>query len=301
MCKRFVYSLFFVLMLSLVGSASAGVLYSDTFNRPDNSTVGTNDNGLGGIISVPWVELETAATTHQVSDNTLVVGGGSGHSYIDHKFTGAELLTPFTIEFDVVPNPDDTSDHWFAIELGAGPESFTAGMDLTQNSVTFGLLIRPRKNFVVWDNGVNAGSNNSAVVDNSSNPAPVRLQIDSPNGYSNGSTATIQLWINDVLVENFAGGISFDFTWQGHTDGLYISIENHQGTREGIDNLVISSPFSPTQAFEPSPASESADVPRDVVLNWPVRFVVEPIARFARLTGGRTPRTETEERRYRER
>jgi hypothetical protein len=128
--------------------------------------------------------------------------------------------------------------------------------------------MRPQNNFVVWDNGANAGSNNSDVIDNSSSPAPVKFQIDSPDGYSDGNTATIQLWINGVLVENFAGGSSYDFTWQGHTDGLYISIENHLGTREGIDNLVISSPFSPTQAFDPSPAGEAADLPRDVVLNW---------------------------------
>ncbi len=87
MCKRLVHAIPFVLMLSLVGSASAAVLYSDTFNRPDSPTLGTNDNALGGIISAPWVEVETAATNHQISDNTLAMSGNNANSYIDHKFT----------------------------------------------------------------------------------------------------------------------------------------------------------------------------------------------------------------------
>lgn len=54
MCKRLICSIPFVLVLSLVGSASAAVLYSDTFDRPDSSSVGTNDNALGGVVSAPW-------------------------------------------------------------------------------------------------------------------------------------------------------------------------------------------------------------------------------------------------------
>ncbi|UCE49450.1 MAG: LamG domain-containing protein [Phycisphaerales bacterium] len=268
MFRRSIYSIFFVLTLGLLGSASAAVLYSDTFDRADGNTVGTNDNGLGGIISAPWIEVESTATNHGISASTLTMAGGNGNSYIDHKFTGDELLTSFTIEFDVAQNPHETADHWFALELAPAPESFTTGIDVNQNRVTFGFLMRPGTNFVVWDNGVNAGTNNRELIDNSAGPAPVKLQIDSPDGYNDGNTATIQLWINNVLVQNFGGGSAFDFTWQGHSDGLYISIENHLGTREGIDNLVISSPLSPTQAFDPSPAAEATDVPRDVVLNW---------------------------------
>ena len=268
MCKRLVYSIPFVLMLSIVGNASAAVLYSDSFNRPDSDTLGTNDNGLGGIIFAPWVEVETAATVHQISGNALIMAGGNGNSYIDHKFTGAELVNSFTLEFDVVVNTRETADHWMAIEFAPAPESFTRSVDVNQNRVTFGLLIRPQANFVLWDSSVNSGVNASDRIDNSSNPASIKLQIDSPDGYSDGDTATIQMWINDVLVENFGGGSSLDFTWQDHTDGLYISIENHLGIREGIDNLVISSAFSPRQAFAPRPVEEATDILRDVVIEW---------------------------------
>ncbi len=269
MCKRLVYSISFVLVLGLVGSASAAVLYSDTFDRPDSFTVGTNDNALGGVISAPWVEVEGAETEHQIRGNALVMTAGAGNSYIGHKFTGAELLTTFTIEFDVMPSAR-VSGAWFAIEFTPA-ESFTTSIDLLQSRVTLALLMRPQSNFVVWDNGANVGSNSSAVIDNSSDPARIRLQIDSPDGYSDGNTATIQMWINDVLVENFAGGSSYDFTWEGHTDGLYISFENQNPLDKTVDNLVISSPFSPTQAFDPSPANEATDVPRDVILNWTPR------------------------------
>jgi len=49
---------------------------------------------------------------------------------------------------------------------------------------------------------------------------------------------------------------------------LYISIENNQGTREGIDNLVISSPLSVKKAINPSPENEVTDVLREVVFSW---------------------------------
>ena len=266
MCRRLICLVSFVLVLGLVGSASAAVLYSDSFDRPDSYTVGTNDNALGGIVSAPWVEVEGAETQHQIRGNALVMTAGAGNSYIGHKFTGAELLTTFTIEFDVMPSAR-VSGAWFAIEF-APAESFTTSIDLTQSRVTLALLMRPQSNFVVWDNGANVGTNSRNLIDNSSDPARIRLQIDSPDGYSDGDTATIRMWINDVLVENFGGGSSYEFTWQGHTDGLYISFENQNPLDKTVDNLVIYSPFSPTKAFDPSPANEATDVRRDAILGW---------------------------------
>ncbi len=204
MFKRLVCSILLVLMLSLVGSASAAVLYSDTFDRPDSPAVGTNDNALGGVVSAPWVEVEGAQTEQQLRGNALVMTAGAGNSYIGHKFTGAELSTSFTIEFDVMPSVR-ISGAWFAIEF-APAESFTTSIDLLQSRVTLALLMRPQANFVVWDNSTNVGTNTGDAIDNSSNPVRIRLQIDSPDGYSDGNTATIQMWIDDVLVENFGGG-----------------------------------------------------------------------------------------------
>lgn len=182
------------------------------------------------------------------------------------SYTGAELSTSFTIEFDVMPSAR-ISGAWFAIEF-APEESFTTVIDLLQPRVTLALLMRPQANFVVWDSSVNVGVNASDTIDNSSNPVRIRLQIDSPDGYSDGNTATIQMWIDDVLVENFGGRSSYEFTWEGHTDSLYISFENNNALDKTVDNLVISSSFRPTQAFDPNPASEAADVPRDSVLSW---------------------------------
>jgi len=255
------------LVLGLVGSTPAAILYSDSFDRADSFILGTNDNALGGIVSAPWVEVQSDEAQHQIRGNALVMIAGAGNSYIGHKFTGAELLTTFTIEFDVMPSARITGA-WFAIEFVPGPESFTTGIDVNQGRVTFGLLMRPQTNFVVWDNGTNVGVNNSSVIDNSSNPVPVRLQIDSPDGYSDGDTATIRLWINNILVEDFAGSSSYEFTWEGHSDGLYISFENNNPLDKTVDNLVISSPFSPTKAFDPSIADEATDVPRDAIIGW---------------------------------
>jgi hypothetical protein len=104
MRKKLACSILLVLVLGLVGNASAAVLYSDSFDRPDSSSLGTNDNALGGIVTAPWVEVEGAETQHQLRGNALVMTAGAGNSYIGHKFTGAELSTSFTIEFDVMPS-----------------------------------------------------------------------------------------------------------------------------------------------------------------------------------------------------
>ena len=265
MCRRLICLVSFVSVLGLVGSASAAVLYSDSFDRADSPTVGTNDNALGGVISASWVELEGGVETQiQISGNALV-WEGAGYSCIDHKFTGAELLTSFTVDFDVMPCP--STSNWFSINFAPAPGA-TA---VNAASTTLGLLFRPGANWVIWDNATRVSAGGGPIVDNSLNPVPVRIQIDSPDGYNDGDTATVQLWVGGIIHENIdgAGGSSYDFAWDGHTDGLYILFQNQPTPpNKSIDNLVISSPFSPTQAFDPSPAGEAVDVPREVVLNW---------------------------------
>jgi len=271
-----------VLVLGLAGPVSAAVIYSDSFDRPDSSDLGTNDNALGGIITALWVDAEVDATHHQIADGALIVGGGAGtnaNSTIDHKFTAAELLTSFSVEFDVVPTPPDSHDRWFAIEFAATPASFTTGNNVNQTNMTFGFLMRPRESFIIWDGTLRVGLNDSHIIDNASGPARVRLQIDSPNGYSDGSSATARVYINDVLVEDLFGDDgTYTFTWQGHDDGLYISIEHHHATREGIDNLVVYDALGPDPAYlpaTPSPKDACVDVQRNVVLTWqPGEFAV---------------------------
>ncbi|MCH8194234.1 MAG: hypothetical protein IIA65_09500, partial [Planctomycetes bacterium] len=267
--KKLICLASFVLILGLVGSASAAALYSDSFDRPDSDTLGTNDNALGGIVSAPWVEVEDDGTQIQISGNAFVAEGGHPNGYIDHKFTSAELTTSFTLEFDVMPRPQ--SNEWFALEFGSGPASFTTGLDVNQNRMTFGFLMRPQISFIIWDGTTRVGLNNANIIDNSTNPARVKLEFDSPDGYSDGNTATLRVWINDVSVESLLPGIgdSYDFEWDNHTDGLYISFESNGTLQKLVDNVVISSPFaSLTQAIDPSPAEEATDIPRDVLLNW---------------------------------
>ena len=226
MCKRFVCSVLIVLVAGLAGSASAAVLYSDSFDRPNNNALGTNDNALGGIISAPWAEVEPAATSIQISGNAFSAQGGNNNGYIDHKFTSAELGASFTIEFDVMPAAQ--SGEWFNVQFGPEPASFTTGTDVNSGRVPFGFLFRAQTGFRMWDSAVLVGVNNTNIIDNSTNPARVKLEFDSPDGYSDGNTATVRLWINDVLVEDlFGSGDSHDFEWDRHTDGLYISFEGN--------------------------------------------------------------------------
>ena len=266
--KKLIFLASFVLSLGLVGSASAAALYSDSFDRPDSNTLGTNDNALGGTISAPWGEVEGAATAIQISGNAFSAQAG-GNGYIDHKFTSAELGASFTIEFDVMPAA--RSNEWFNLQFGPEPASFTTGIDVNSGRVPFGFLFRAQNSWRIWDSAVLQGVNNTNIIDNSTDPARVKLEFDSPDGYSDGNTATLRVWINDVSVESLLPGIgdSYDFEWDNHTDGLYISFESNGTLQKLVDNVVISSPFvSLTQAIEPSPAEEATDIPRDVVLNW---------------------------------
>ncbi|MCH7920723.1 MAG: hypothetical protein IIC50_22445, partial [Planctomycetes bacterium] len=266
--KKLISLASFVLILGLVGSASAAALYSDSFDRPDSDTLGTNDNALGGTISAPWAEVEGAATAMSISGNAFSAQAG-GNIYIDHKFTSAELGASFTIEFDVMPFTE--SGEWFNLQFGPEPASFTTGIDVNSGRVPFGFLFRAQRSWRIWDSAVLQGVNNTDIIDNSTDPARVKLEFDSPDGYSDGNTATLRVWINDVSVESLIPGIgdSYDFEWDNHTDGLYISFESNGTLEKIIDNVVISSPFaSLTQAIDPSPAEEATDIPRDVVLNW---------------------------------
>ncbi|HEC02885.1 MAG TPA: discoidin domain-containing protein, partial [Phycisphaerales bacterium] len=267
MCKRLVCSISFVLVLGLVGNAWAGVLYSDSFDRPNSNTLGSNDNALGGIIVAPWVEVEPAATSIRISGNAYSAQGGNNNGYIDHKFTSAELGASFTIEFDVMPATQ--SNEWFNVQFGPEPASFTTSVDVNSDRVPFGFLFRAQTGFRMWDSAVLVGVNNTNIIDNSTNPARVKLEFDSPDGYSDGNTATVRLWINDVLVEDlFGSGDSHDFEWDRHTDGLYISFENNGSLEKLVDNLVISNALSVKGAVKPSPENEATDVLRETVLSW---------------------------------
>ena len=184
------------------------------------------------------MEVEGAETQIQISGNALV-WEGPGYSYIDHKFTGAELLTSFTGEFDLMPSP--STNIWFSINFAPAPGA-TA---VNAASTTLGLLFRPGANWVIWDNATRVSAGGGPIVDNSLNPVPVRIQIDSPDGYNDGDTATVQLWVGGIIHENIdgAGGSSYDFAWDGHTDGLYILFQNQPTPpKKSIDHLVISSP-----------------------------------------------------------
>ena len=267
MCKRFVCSVLFVLVLGLAGSAWGAVLYSDSFDRPDSDALGTNDNALGGIVTAPWVEVEGNPAQIGISGNAYSAQGGNNNGYIDHKFTSAELGASFTIEFDVMPAAQ--SNEWFNVQFGPEPASFTTSVDVNQNRVPFGFLFRAQTGFRMWDSAVLVGVNNTDIIDNSTDPARVTLEFDSPDGYSEGNTATVRLRINDVLVEDlFGSGGSHDFEWDNHTDGLYISFENNGALQKMVDNMVISNSLSMKEAVKPSPENEATDVLRETVLSW---------------------------------
>lgn len=224
------------------GSANATVLVSDTFDRADNTALGTLDNGLGGTISASWQEV---GGDHAIAGNQAAINTNYDDSYINYGFSAAELGPSFSVEFDLV---DQGGSGWTAFELAQDTGFWTdsdAFSEATRLTTVLGLLIRNDDQLVVWDGGNNGTG--KAPLDYSTNPGRFKIVIDSPNGYGAGETATMTLFFDDGQGGGYAqftnlrneGLSSYDFVWNDGGD-VYLGFEG-SGPGSLIDNFVVTS------------------------------------------------------------
>jgi hypothetical protein len=225
----------------LAGAAQAGIIYSDTFNRPDSNDLGTNNNGLGGTISAPWVSKETDATAHKIQSNKFQAAGGpasGADSYINHNFTAAELGTKFSVTLDLGLA---AGNDWFGLLLGMDDTKFATGTTITSADVPLGFVFRGDNLLVTWDNA-NNGSGQAALT---TNGKKVKVEVDSAAGYGIGAAAKVRLytstdggttWTQFNNLRN-QGLSEYNFTW---TSGkMYIGIESMNSGTKTVDNLTI--------------------------------------------------------------
>lgn len=132
-----------------VFEAGAQVLFSDTFNR---TTFGTNDNGLGGTITAPWVvanAMGAAPSDMDASQLHLLGGASPDHNFVDPTITAAGgFVISFTVApfWGCVPPHPPADGYWGGIGLGMsaadGNVWFYAAPD-----ADFALLLRNNCNY----------------------------------------------------------------------------------------------------------------------------------------------------------
>ena len=124
MCKVIVLAV----LIMAFANVNADVLFSDNYNRPNNTDIDASSTGMSGTLA-PMVYQEVfegsnQSTSIQILSNQLNVAVGAGMSslYLNHNFTGAGILSAdgFSISMDVVSitTADDTGNRFGGFGVG---------------------------------------------------------------------------------------------------------------------------------------------------------------------------------------
>jgi hypothetical protein len=134
-------------MIALVSvQAGAAVLFSDSYDRANDTNIDASSVGMGGTLS-PMTYVESwegsgAATSIQINSNKLNVAMGPGMSnlYLDHNFTDAEISTAggFSVSLDVlsIVVSDDTANRFGGFGLGMTLAEAAAAKDINDHPTT---------------------------------------------------------------------------------------------------------------------------------------------------------------------
>lgn len=240
---------------TLAGTATAEVIYSDSFTRttgsgdgngdpngadPNFSDWGSNDNAFGGTNTQAWIAAPTRAAggRNQVTNGAQgVLHGGTG--FYDFDVTS---LAPqgFIVELDfsrfvVTPDPGPGAGGYIAIGLGI--DSGTAINDFSAiGAADWSILFQQANN----GNAANAEvyMDNSAIgsFDYLTPDLPHRLKLtvipDVPGAYGDSDSISVNVLVDGVISQNYitTGGANF---------GSFAASANNFDTRY-IDNLVVS-------------------------------------------------------------
>ncbi len=96
---------------SCAGTTTAGVITSDSFDRPNSPTLGSTDNALGGTVTAPWQERAVggaSADTSDILDGRLRVFGegvylstnsNPGFAVVNHNMPADYLNVSMDVRF----------------------------------------------------------------------------------------------------------------------------------------------------------------------------------------------------------
>ncbi|MEM8863986.1 MAG: PEP-CTERM sorting domain-containing protein [Planctomycetota bacterium] len=249
------FSLALVAAAAMATSASATVLYSDTFSRvtgsgdgngdpnggdPNFSDWGTNDNGLGGSNSQAWVSGPDRAGggRNAVTDGNLGISHGTT-SFYDFD-AAAAAPNGFTVALDfsrfVTVPPPPIGGGFIQVGLGVDAGTAVGSEFLTDNGSDFSVLFQQAAGGNAANAQVDEDSSEIDTFDyldpNSPHTLLLTVVPQVPGAYGDADLIDI-----NVLVD---GTISNDYTVAGGDNFGAFSVSANNFDTRFIDNLVVS-------------------------------------------------------------
>lgn len=240
-----------MMLALLAATANATVLFSDSFDRPNNTNISSTVGMSGTLAPLTYVEAFEGSgqpNSIQIDNNRLNIARGPGMSslFIDHNFTDAVIAEKggFSVSLDVVSivSADDQANRFGGFGVGNTYAEALAAKDSYDSPATafrpavhlagaavsdFYVDLALDQNLRIWNNGVVLNTINVGA-------AAGTIKVDFLlSDFNAGSTVTAVVYFNDIQQD------VRNFTWD-HTNANYIGISGRTaGDGVYLDNLSI--------------------------------------------------------------
>lgn len=238
------------LLLPALHLLGATILFTDSFNRADNTDINLNSavDQSGTIGAQLYTEHTTVgATDPQISGGRLLLGPvGQSRAALDYNFFGsAAAITgdgAFEVAYTVNPGVSyvGTTHGSYSFRTYLSQGSIAKSTNATANAFQ-GLAVEVRGNghVLVYSQGPQINTTTTASVWNTQADNSVRILVET-DGFSTTSSNTASIFINDTLV-----GSALAFNWKTAND-VYLALEatNQSSSFENLSITVIPEPSS---------------------------------------------------------
>lgn len=271
-----------VCVAPLMAGYPGAVLFSDNYNRPNNTDIDASSVGMAGTLA-PQVYVEAfegsgVATSTQILNNLLNVamGPGMGSLFIDHNLTDAAILSAdgFSVSLDVVTitTADDIANRFGGFGVGNTRDEGVNARD------SFDSLVPFRPNIARANTGIGVSD---FYVDLA---LDMNLRIWSKGNLletiavgAAAGTIRADFYVTDfnagsaVIADVYFNGVrraTHSFTWD-NTNANYLGISGRTAAAGVLlDNLFVQELYC-EKANTPVPVMNEISVdPATVVLQW---------------------------------
>lgn len=242
-----------IALLTATVSANATVLFSDSFDRANNTNISASSVGMAGTLA-PLVYVETfegsgQPTSIQILNNQLNVAMGVGMSslFLDRNFTDAGILSAggFSVSLDVVSitAADDTGNRYGGFGVGNTRNEAINAKDSFDSAVPFrpnlaranqGIGVSDFYVDLALDQNLRLWSNGALINTISVGAAAGTIKVDFlVSDFNAASSVTAVVYFNGVQRDIRS------FAWDG-TEANYIGISGRTAAAGVfLDNLTI--------------------------------------------------------------